>query len=264
MQQAWPPTQQLGSTPQGLGQQLPQIQQPTPAQQFGQLQPQGSLEQPRPQGQLGQLQPQQVGQFGTPPVVSSQSVPQGQTAQVPHVMGQQIPQQLGQQIPQQAQWGAQASGQPTGQSAPSMGPSSIERSVQSTAQSLPPQMQEFGTGSAQQVSEQAQQRLTGTPSIDIVDTPDELVLFVDLPGYEEENIKIQADGQNLTVSAERRDEEQEEGQKYAHERPQKLQRTVPLPTRANVNEADASYENGVCKITLPKMEEDIQHEIAFQ
>jgi HSP20 family protein len=125
-------------------------------------------------------------------------------------------------------------------------------------------MQEFGTGSAQQVSEQTQQRLTGTPSIDIVDTPDELVLFVDLPGYEEENIKIQADGQNLSVSAERRDEDQEEGREYTRERPQKLHRTVRLPTRANVNEADASYENGVCKITLPKMEEDRQHEIAFQ
>lgn len=287
-QQAWPPTQQIGSVPQqaapqqtggvgsqfpqqdsvpttqqGLGQQLPQVQQPTPTQQFGQRQPQGSFGQLQPQGTFGQLQPQTVGQLGTQPAIPS-SLPQGQTVQVPQMQAQQIPQQLGQQIPQQAQWGAQASGQPTGQSATSMGQSSTAQSVQPGVQSLPSQMPEFGTGSFQQVGEQAQQRLAGTPSIDIVDMPDEIVLFVDLPGYDEENIKIQADGQNLTVSAERRDEEQAEGQKFAQERPQKLQRTVRLPTRANVNEADATYENGVCKIRLPKMEEDKQHEIAFQ
>lgn len=264
------------TTKQGLGQQLPQAQVGQFPQQAGQFPQQASQIQP----QQAQFQPQQasqspqVGQLGTQPAVSSLSYPQGQTPQA-QVQGQ-IPQQLGQQVPQQAQWSAGVAGQPTGQTAAmgqsaamgqtaaGSGQSPTGQSFQPGAQSLSTQMQGFGVGSAQQAGEESKGQLTGTPSIDIVDSPDEIVLFVDLPGYKEENIKIQADGQNLTVSAERRDVEDEDATKLAQERPQKLQRTVRLPSRADVNEADATYENGVCKITLPKMEEEKQHKIGFQ
>jgi len=220
-------------------------QQPAP-QQYGQPQPQQFG---LPQGQFSPPQ-QQLGQPQTQP--SQTQLPQAQTAQ------------LGQQASSQAQWGAQAPNHSPGIDVQSSGQFRAGQPLQSGGASFSDPMQEVGVGSSQQVSEQSQQRSLGMPSIDIVDTPDEIVLLVDLPGYEEEDITIQGDGQNLTISAELTDDEQEEGRRLTHERSRKLQRTVRLPARANVNEADATHENGVCRITLPKMEEEKQHEIAFQ
>jgi len=215
--------------PQPLSQQLPAYQSPVqPAQQ-----------------PLGQFQ--QGGQFGTIP----QSVPQTGFAQSPQ-------QTAGQQLPTQAQAGQASEFGPTGS-----GQTPAGQAFTPGAQSIPSQATEGG--SVPQPGEQGQSELVGTPSIDMVDMPDEIVLFVDLPGYKEDDIKIQADGQNLNISAERRDEdEQQEGQRFTRERPKKLQRMVRLPSQADVNAAEAAYEDGVCKITLPKMEEEKQHEIAFQ
>jgi len=259
------PTGQMGS-PQVPTQQAPSFRVPQPMQAASQHQPVQGFGQgvptPGPEGTVTQIPqqraPQQFGLSQSQP--QGFGLPQGQFSPPQQQLGQpqmqpsqtQIPQaqtaQLGQRAPSQAQWSAQAPSQP----------------LQSGGASFSAPMQEVGAGSSQQVSEQSQQRSLGMPSIDIVDTPDEIVLLVDLPGYEEEDIRIQGDGQNLTISAERTEAEQEEGRRLTHERFRKLQRTVRLPARANVNEADATYENGVCKITLPKMEEEKQHEIAFQ
>jgi len=254
------PTPELG----GAMTQAPQ--QRAPVQQFGrpqeqfQGQPRGHIQS---QGQLALPQ----GQFGPPQERFGQPQPRTQPTQTQPTQTQPtqaLTAQPGQQAPSQAQWGAQASGQSPGIDAPPSDQSPTGQSFQSGSASLSAQMQGFDAGAAQQVGEQSRQQSVGMPNIDIVDTPDEIVLLVDLPGYEEEDITIQGDGQSLSVSAERREEEREDGQQFAHERPRKLQRTIRLPARANVNEADATHENGVCRITLPKMEEEKQHEIAFQ
>lgn len=249
-QQAPPAPQQTGQFPQqpshsvpGVAQQRPVGQQATPmSQPFGQ-------------------QSQQGGQFEPSPQPMPQLPAQAAQTHLPQSASQ--PQQPQQAMPQQTQWGAQGSGQLGGPGVSPSGQAQTGQSIHSGGRTIPSQAQEIGA--IQQSGEQTQEELAGTPSIDMVDTPDEIVLFVDLPGYEEDNIKIQGDGQNLIISAERYDEDEEqEGRKFARERPRKLQRTLRLPSRANVNEADASYENGVCKIRLPKMEEEKQHEIAFQ
>lgn len=263
------PAMQGSFGPQGSGQSPQATQQAvTPTgQQYGQLQP---------AGQFGQWTSSQVGQEATQGIGSLEAVrsttpesyqqamspttgPQAQA--VPQLQTSGAPAVIGGQTPLHGQWSTQGAGL----AAPSSGGSPTGQSLQVGPQSLPAPVQEFGGGSFQAASEQAGQELVGTPSVDVVDTPDEVVLFVDLPGFDEENIQIQADGQNLTVTAERHgDEDEREGRTFAVERPRKVQRTIRLPTRANVNEANATYENGVCTITLPKMEEDRQHEIAFQ
>lgn len=273
-EQAWTAPQQMGPSPQ---------QMESSPQQTGQLPQQATIPQTTPQGPAQQLSPQtqqlplqaqqspvsppqqqfgqpqgRVGHPGIQQPLSASIQPQAQTSQS---LGQQAG---GQQTPQ-AQWSMQGSGQPSGLQgmSPSQSPTTGQ-SLESTPQSFPAQTAELRAGSVRQTGEPTQQAFAGSPNIDVVDTPDEIVLSVDLPGYDEENIRIQADGQNLMISAERRDEERGEGRTFAQERPQKLQRTIQLPARANVNEADATYENGVCKISLPKMEDEKQHEIAFQ
>lgn len=264
-QQMGPSPQQAGLSPQQTGQlplTIPQTTQQGPAQQLSpqtQQLPLQAQQSPvsQPQQQFGQPQ----GQVGVPGIQQPLSASIQPQAQTPRSPGQQAG---GQQTPQ-IQWSMQGSGQPSGlQGMSPSQPPATGKSLQSTPQSFPAQTAELQAGAAQQAGEQTQQAFAGSPNIDIVDTPDEIVLSVDLPGYDEENIRIQADGQNLMISAERSEEERGEGRTFAQERPQKLQRTIQLPAQANVNEANATYENGVCKVSLPKMEDEKQHEIAFQ
>ena len=63
----------------------------------------------------------------------------------------------------------------------------------------------------------------------------------------------------LTIKAEtkRENEEQEDGGKYhlRERRYSAFQRAVRLPFEVNADEADATFENGVLTLSLPKVEE---------
>ena len=139
--------------------------------------------------------------------------------------------------------------------------------------------QSFGSGAPQSAPAQAggegmgqrakpEQQIPGTPMVDVVETPEELVVYVDTPGYDKENIHIHADANTLAVSADRSSSpsfNEDEGERgLVVERPLKLERTIPLPVHIDPEEADASYDNGVCKVTIPKEEGDKRREIGFQ
>lgn len=107
-----------------------------------------------------------------------------------------------------------------------------------------------------------------SPMVDVVETPEELVVYVDTPGFEKEDIQIHADANTLSVSADRSSEppfDGDEGERgLVIERPSKLERTITLPVHVDPEEASASYEDGVCEITIPKEEGDKRREVAFQ
>jgi HSP20 family protein len=97
--------------------------------------------------------------------------------------------------------------------------------------------------------------LTGV-DVDVVDDGEDVVVVADLPGFEKDEISVQADDHRLRISAERAEEkEEEEKDYYKRERTQRtLSRTVTLPVEVNVDESSASYENGVLSVRLPKVE----------
>jgi HSP20 family protein len=97
--------------------------------------------------------------------------------------------------------------------------------------------------------------LTGV-DVDVVDDGEDVVVVADLPGFEKDEISVQADDHRLRISAERAEEkEEEEKDYYKRERTQRtLSRAVTLPVEVNVDESSASYENGVLSVRLPKVE----------
>ena len=95
------------------------------------------------------------------------------------------------------------------------------------------------------------------PAIDIRETPDALVLRADVPGMEKQNLEISLNGNVLTLSGERKREEQAEGEGWrrnerAHGR---FERSIRLPDDVDGTKLDAAYENGVLTVTAPKREE---------
>ena len=82
---------------------------------------------------------------------------------------------------------------------------------------------------------------------DIAETEESFILSFDVPGLKREDINIEVTGRQLTISGERkREEETHKGSAHRIERSfGKFQRSFDLPDAVNTDQIEASYENGV-------------------
>ena len=98
-------------------------------------------------------------------------------------------------------------------------------------------------------------------STDVIDKGDHFELQAELPGFEKEDIKVDINGDYLTISAEHKDELNEEKHNYVRQERYygTFQRSFRI-ANVNVNEIDALYKNGVLHLNLPKLGEEIPAE----
>ena len=96
-----------------------------------------------------------------------------------------------------------------------------------------------------------------TPALDIYEDKDKYVVKAELPGLKKEDIDVSLEGNTLTISGERKqEEEKEEGDTYRSERYfGRFQRTVTLPAAVDASKIQATYKDGVLTVTVPKTEE---------
>ena len=104
-----------------------------------------------------------------------------------------------------------------------------------------------------------------SPTLDVHENKDTLVVQVELPGMKKEEIDIALHEGVLTVSGERKTErERKEGEVFRSERYfGKFQRSVTLPVAVDAGKVKASYKDGVLSIDLPKAEEAKPKQIAI-
>ena len=92
--------------------------------------------------------------------------------------------------------------------------------------------------------------------LDVYETPDrqQYVVEAALPGYKPDDIQITAEGDTLTIRTFKKSEEkQEKGNYVRHEFfAGEMSRSITLPTSIDPNKVDASYENGILSIRVPK------------
>lgn len=103
-----------------------------------------------------------------------------------------------------------------------------------------------------------------TPTVDIFDTDQAIVLRAELPGLTPEDIDIEIDDNVLSLKGERRFEETvQEGRYYRLERAYgHFQRNVTLPQGVKADEISASFDNGVLSVRVPKADEIRPRKIA--
>ncbi len=96
-----------------------------------------------------------------------------------------------------------------------------------------------------------------SPAIDVVEHPDSFTVECDLPGIDQKDIDISLASGVLTIKGEKKVESKSEKAKvYKKETWEgSFQRTVSLPTDVDADKVEASFKDGVLKITLPKREE---------
>lgn len=99
---------------------------------------------------------------------------------------------------------------------------------------------------------------TGTwaPAIDVYETSDALVVEAELPGVDPKDVEVSIDEDMLTIKGERKLEKEIKEENYLRvERAYgKFQRSMRLPSEVDVDKIKASYENGVLKVNVPKVE----------
>jgi HSP20 family protein len=96
-----------------------------------------------------------------------------------------------------------------------------------------------------------------SPHLDIVESANDYVVSVDLPGVKPEDVKVEMEDGRLTISG-KRETHAEDKTKNMHrvERSKgSFQRMITVPREVNTDKIDARYENGVLHVTLPKVAE---------
>lgn len=96
-----------------------------------------------------------------------------------------------------------------------------------------------------------------SPSVDIFENKDQLVLEAELPGLKPEEVEISIENNLLTIRGERRFEKKDEGDNFHRvERSYgNFVRTFTLPPTVSAENANAVFENGLLRLTLAKREE---------
>ena len=95
-----------------------------------------------------------------------------------------------------------------------------------------------------------------TPSVDIAETDNELVLTADVPGVKLEDINIEVENGTLSLSGSRDfSSETNSGNYHRQERFYgSFRRAFLLPETVDLDKVAASYENGVLTVAMPKKE----------
>jgi HSP20 family protein len=111
-------------------------------------------------------------------------------------------------------------------------------------------------------------RLPGvwSPPLDVFQDKDHVFVRCELPGMKKEDIQITLLENTLTVSGERkREQEVKEGDGYRSERFfGRFQRSVTLPVLVQTDHVTAQYKEGVLSITLATAEEAKPKQIEVQ
>ena len=101
------------------------------------------------------------------------------------------------------------------------------------------------------------------PAMDLVETEDHLILRADLPGMRRDEVEIEVKDGALAISGERKAEHEENTEGYYRvERAYgRFARSLTLPDGIEPDAIEASFDNGVLEVRIPKPAERKPHRV---
>lgn len=118
-------------------------------------------------------------------------------------------------------------------------------------------------GTLAPLSEEALSLSAWTPSCDIYETKGEIVVKAEIPGIKKEDLKVSLQDNRLTLSGERKFEEETKRENYHRiERSYgAFARSFTLPASVDAKKISAEFKDGVLEVKLPKREEAKPQEV---
>lgn len=119
---------------------------------------------------------------------------------------------------------------------------------------------------SQTQDDNSSQQAVWAPRTDLVEAEDAYRIHLDVPGVSKDDLTINYQDNQLTVSGERASDRTAEDEEYVRvERTfGHFHRSFTLPRTVNAEDISASYENGVLTIRVPKTEEVKPRQIEIQ
>ncbi|MBR0785324.1 Hsp20/alpha crystallin family protein [Bradyrhizobium iriomotense] len=101
------------------------------------------------------------------------------------------------------------------------------------------------------------QKLASTPAVDVAESDKAYEITAELPGMDEKDIEVNVANDGLTIKGEKRVEKEEQQKDYyvSERRYGSFERYFRLPEDVEADKIEASFKNGVLKVTLPKTAE---------
>ena len=105
-----------------------------------------------------------------------------------------------------------------------------------------------------------------TPTTDMMETDNEYVIEVDLPGLTKKDIQINAHDNVLTIQGERKKESKEEKPGYLRNERYfgTFKRSIMLPASIMDEKIKATFKDGVLKINVPKAEKSKRKSVPIE
>jgi HSP20 family protein len=115
----------------------------------------------------------------------------------------------------------------------------------------------FSTNLTRSFGDESIGRGAWSPSVDIYENKEQIVLEAELPGMKQEDFDLSVENNVITLRGERRFEKTDDSDNYHRvERSYgSFTRSFTLPQSVSAEGAKAEYNNGVLRVTLPKREE---------
>jgi HSP20 family protein len=100
-------------------------------------------------------------------------------------------------------------------------------------------------------------KLNSVPAVNITEAKYKFMVAVAAPGLSKEDFKINIENDVLTISAEKKEEVKEEQNNFSRREFSytSFQRSFNLPETVNTENVNASYENGILTLNIPKKDE---------
>jgi HSP20 family protein len=100
------------------------------------------------------------------------------------------------------------------------------------------------------------EELTFMPAFDVSETENELIVKGEVPGMDQKDIDINLSDGLLTIKGEKKHEKEDKNENYhcVERHYGKFSRTMRVPFEVEADKVDATYKDGVLKVTLPKSE----------
>lgn len=104
------------------------------------------------------------------------------------------------------------------------------------------------------------------PAADMYETDKELVVELDVPGFEEKELALEVSDSTLTIKGERKTEKEEKAKSfYLHERLEKhFERRFKMPPEVDLDHVEAKFHTGVLEVHVPKVEQAKARKIEIQ
>ena len=103
------------------------------------------------------------------------------------------------------------------------------------------------------VERDGERNIRWSPSIEVVEKNNRLNIRAELPGLSSDDVRIETINDVLTIQGERKieHEENQDGLRRSERQYGFFSRSIPLPEGADVEHANARFQNGMLEISIP-------------